>query len=111
MLLAAAPVGDEPDQAGGAVWPRLQRPRPQAVRRQRGQHADAGALDDVPDAGEMILSVGHAGAMRDAVRCSNVLQSFQARDPLKLAWREISGLDASCSAQPYRNYEFRLGAY
>jgi Domain of unknown function (DUF892) len=50
MLLRAALISHEPDDAGIAVGARFQRTRPQAARELRGQHADADLFDDVPDA-------------------------------------------------------------
>ena len=58
VLLGAAQIGDEPDQTGVAVGPRLERPRPQAAGGVRREHAHAHLRDDVPDAGEMIF-FGH----------------------------------------------------
>ena len=58
VVLVAAHVGDEADHAGLAVGPRLDRPRPQAAGEMRGQHADAGLVDDVPDAVDVAL-LGH----------------------------------------------------
>src|SRR5262249_38358736 len=53
VLLAALEVSDEPDQAGVALGPRLERARAQAPGKARGQHGDAGLLDDLPDAGDV----------------------------------------------------------
>src|SRR6266540_1141527 len=59
----AADFDDEPDQAGIAVGPRLQRPRPQPVLEARRHHADADFFDHVPYAVEMVLAERgcHAG--------------------------------------------------
>jgi len=60
VLLAAANIGDEPDQAGVAFRPCLQRPGPQAARELRRQHRDADFSDDVPDPVEVVsVRFGH----------------------------------------------------
>jgi len=58
MLLAAVQIRDEPDEARFALGPRFHGPCAQASGRMRCEHAHADALDDVPDAGEVVL-VGH----------------------------------------------------
>ena len=52
VLLAAANVGDEPNDPGVTLGPRLERARPQAALEARGQHGNAGVLDDLPYAHE-----------------------------------------------------------
>jgi hypothetical protein len=49
LVLPAAQVGEKPDDAGVAVRPRLDRPRPQAGGKLRRQHGDADLLDDIPN--------------------------------------------------------------
>src|SRR5262245_22839417 len=61
VLLGAAQVSDEPDQAGLALGPRLQRTRAQAPGKARGQHAGADLVDDVPDPADVLLAA-HAGS-------------------------------------------------
>jgi hypothetical protein len=55
VLLAAADVGDEPDQARVTFRPRIQRTCSQAARKPR-QYRDADLFDDVPDAVEVVVA-------------------------------------------------------
>ena len=55
VVLGAAHIGHDPDDAGVAVGPGFQRPRAQAIAKSRRQHADARFLDDIPDAGDVVL--------------------------------------------------------
>ena len=50
MLLGAAQIGHEPDDAIVAIGPCFDRSRPQSHGRAGCQHTDPDALDDVPDA-------------------------------------------------------------
>ena len=55
VVLGAADIGHEPDDAGVAVDPRFQRPRAQTAGKSCRQHADARLLDNIPDAGDVVL--------------------------------------------------------
>jgi hypothetical protein len=57
FVLAAADVGQEPDDTGFAVGPRLERPGPQAASKMCRQHRDPDLLDDVPDAINLLLLI------------------------------------------------------
>ena len=63
VFLAAAQIGDEPDEARFTFRPRFDRPCAQSTGRMRGEHAHADAFDDVPDAGEVSF-VCHGRATR-----------------------------------------------
>lgn len=65
MFLAAAQVGDEPDEAGLAVRAGFKWPGAQTAGRVRGQHAHADVLDDFPDPVEVVL-FGHTRLIRRA---------------------------------------------
>src|SRR5665213_2015203 len=55
MLLGAANIGHEKNQAGIAVGPCLERSRAQPAGKLRGQHAAADLFDDVPDPGDVVI--------------------------------------------------------
>src|SRR5437588_12342576 len=55
VLLAAANVGDEPNDPGVTLGPRLERARPQAALEARGQHGNGCLLDDRPVSCEIEL--------------------------------------------------------
>ena len=55
MDLVVANISDEPDQAGVAFRPRLQRTGAQAGRKLRRKHCDAAFFDDVPDSVEVVV--------------------------------------------------------
>lgn len=55
VVLGAAPIGDEPDDASDAIRPRVQRSCLKANAELRRQHSQARFFDDVPYAGKRLL--------------------------------------------------------
>ena len=96
VLLAAAEVGDEPDEAGVAFRPGLHGSRPHSTREGRGQHGDADLLDDVPDAiGARAALAGHVKLTFGYLRGSDAV----ARSPCHAgAWHTASMLWPSGSS-------------